>query len=392
MGRLPVADFLRDFFQKKPLFIPAAHPAFECPIDKAQLFRLSFEEEVESRLVTETDPDSARGKKPYRLREGPFDDADFTRLPARNWTLLVQDVDKLVPKVAALLRWVDFLPRWSVDDIMVSYAAPGGCVGPHIDQYDVFLVQAQGTRIWKLSHDFDADDLREDTHLKVLRVFEPEVTHVARPGDVLYLPAGVAHHGVAEDECMTLSFGFRAPSEAALVSAFCDEMVAEASPRLLRAVVTQPVAHPAEISPDLLRTVREIVAQRWGSLARDGSFLGRTLTEPKPNVAAFFGTRSSSREVDLALAHGGGFERKESSRFLFMDDSGRIDLFVNGEAYPLSGFSSPREFAEHLCQGDPIESERLLRAAGQDHRDEALALLIELAEAGALLAKVSGSR
>jgi ribosomal protein L16 Arg81 hydroxylase len=176
------------------------------------------------------------------------------------------------------------------------------------------------------------------------------------------------------------------------MSAFCDEMVADAPHALLRQAVTEPVAHPAEIGPSLLEGVQETLVRRWERMAQDGRFLGRALTEPKPNVAAFFGTHSSEEDVRRAFSEGGHFERQESSRFLFMEERDRIHLFVDGEDYPLFDFSAPRALAEHLCEASPVQATTLLRWAGEDRREDVLDLLVELAEVGALLAKVPGPR
>ncbi|WP_279293382.1 cupin domain-containing protein, partial [Pseudomonas aeruginosa] len=144
LGGLTAAEFLRDYWQRKPLLVRQAIPDFESPLSADELAGLSLEESVESRIVLE------HGKTPWEMRRGPFQEEDYQHLPEQDWTLLVQAVDQFVPEVAQLLEQFRFLPSWRIDDVMISYAAPGGGVGPHFDNYDVFLLQGHGRRRWKV--------------------------------------------------------------------------------------------------------------------------------------------------------------------------------------------------------------------------------------------------
>jgi 50S ribosomal protein L16 3-hydroxylase len=158
---------------------------------------------------------------------------EFPGMPHQDWTLLVQDVDKWDADVASVLQAFTFLPRWRIDDIMVSFAAPGGSVGAHVDQYDVFLLQAQGHRRWQIDNGPNPPlGFRNDVELKLLREFTPTHEWVLGPGDMLYLPPGVPHHGVAEDACLTFSVGMRAPSAAELLGDFVDTLAADADEAL----------------------------------------------------------------------------------------------------------------------------------------------------------------
>ncbi len=225
---MTAARFLRRFWQKRPLLVRGAFPAFADPLMPNDLAGLAGEPFALSRIVTRQPRDR------WRLRSGPFTTADFAKLPKRDWTLLVQDVDKWDADVAALLDRFDFLPSWRIDDIMVSYAVGGGSVGAHVDQYDVFLLQGRGRRHWRISTDADAPkDFREDAEIRLLRKFTPTHEWVLEPGDMLYLPPGVPHHGVALGECLTYSIGMRAPSAAELVLDFA-ETFAETLPEELR--------------------------------------------------------------------------------------------------------------------------------------------------------------
>jgi 50S ribosomal protein L16 3-hydroxylase len=207
-------QFLTGYWQKKPLLIPQAFPGFEPELDAGDIAGLACEELAESRLVTGSYPEHD-----WQMRYGPFTEEDFTGLPESAWTLLVQDVEKHYPPLTALMRAFDFIPRWRIDDLMVSVAGPGGSVGPHVDQYDVFLIQAEGRRTWQIAGSFD-EELLQDCELNVLQSFIAEQQWTLNPGDMLYLPPGVAHHGVAQDRGMTWSVGMRAPSTADLFQAY----------------------------------------------------------------------------------------------------------------------------------------------------------------------------
>lgn len=227
LGMAP-ARFLRDYWQKHPLLVRGAFAEFADPLAPNDLAGLACEEIALSRIVIQ------RPRDRWQVRNGPFTAADFARLPKRDWTLLVQDVDKWDADVAALLDRFDFLPRWRIDDVMVSYAVDGGSVGAHVDQYDVFLLQGRGRRRWRISTDVGAPmDFRADAEMKLLREFRPTHEWILDPGDMLYLPPGVPHHGVALGECLTYSIGMRAPSIADLLVDFA-ETFADVLPETLR--------------------------------------------------------------------------------------------------------------------------------------------------------------
>ena len=220
LGGLSQTEFLNKHWQKQPLLVRNAMPGFTSPLSPNELAGLSLEEDIESRLVI------GKGNQ-WQVEHGPFGENRFDSLPDKAWTLLVQGVDLWIPEVNQLIDYFDFIPRWRIDDIMASYATPEGSVGPHFDYYDVFLIQGAGQRRWEigaLCNDNDA--LLENVPLKILADFSPEQSWVLNPGDMLYLPPCVAHHGVAlDDQCITYSVGFRAPTASEMLNDLALEMM-----------------------------------------------------------------------------------------------------------------------------------------------------------------------
>jgi len=328
--------FLRDYWQTRPLLMRGAMPGFAPPIDPDELAGLACEAEVESRLVLEKD-----GIRPWEARPGPFDEDDFAALPDSHWTLLVQDVDKHVPEVAALLEPFRFIPDWRVDDIMISYAPDQGSVGPHVDDYDVFLLQAHGRRRWRIhTRPLDENDYIPGLDLRILPHFEAEQDWVLEPGDILYLPPNVAHWGVAEGDCMTYSVGFRAPELRDLTRTLSEVWVQR---RIPTGRYRDPKLSPQSASGEILPEVFEHLGRTMGDLpfAADPLFrvwVGRYLTETKDNLA--LDPPSAPLERDqfaVALDRHGGLTRSGYARMAFCrGENGQHLLFVNGGDYALS--------------------------------------------------------
>ncbi len=321
LGGLSASQFLCDYWHKRPLLIKNAIPGFAGLLSPTEMQTLAGREDVESRLIQGSGLD-------WQLDHGPFRKADFKRLPKTDWTLLVQSLDHLMPEASALLARFNFIPHARLDDLMVSYASPGGSVGPHFDSYDVFLLQGSGRRRWQISAQTDLS-LIDDVPLKILRRFKTEEEWLLGPGDMLYLPPHYAHHGVAEDACVTYSIGFRAPSAQELAHAFLvhlqdtlhiEGQYADADLRLQ--------THPAEISHDMLQQIEAMIAHiQWGP-TEIAQFAGRYLSDPKPNV--FFEaperTLSLAAFSKLAAQHGVALDLK--TRMLFTGS----EFFINGEA------------------------------------------------------------
>lgn len=343
---MTTAQFLRDYWQKRPLLIRNAFPGFRPPIAPEDLAGLACEEGALSRLI-QHDED----RQHWKVKTGPLEEGDFAKTGNANWTLLVQDVDKWDMDVAALLDHFPFLPSWRVDDVMVSYAEPGGGVGAHVDQYDVFLLQGLGQRHWAISTDPHAPkDFRSDVELKQLLHFEPTHEWLLEPGDMLYLPPGVPHDGVAfGGPCMTFSVGMRAPSQAELVGDLADYLAEHLSEdqRYADPDLT-PAKRAGKIDKAALQRVREALPLAQG--LDDASLLdwfGRFITRYRTAQTPLPPSRPLSEAGLMRQLHGGAsLLRHPWSRMAWAQTGKRCTLFANGHAYPASSGLSMRLCAQ----------------------------------------------
>ncbi|PJK08106.1 transcriptional regulator [Lysobacteraceae bacterium NML120232] len=324
--------FLRDYWQKKPLLIRNAFPAFQSPLQPEDLAGLACEEGSLARIVRhDWQADT------WQVENGPFPEEKFPDMPHQNWTLLVQDVDKWDADVAALLTHFDFLPRWRIDDIMISFAAPGGSVGAHIDQYDVFLLQAQGHRRWQIDTRANPDETwRDDVPLRLLKNFNPNQDWVLAPGDMLYLPPGVPHHGVAEDACLTISVGLRAPSSAELLDHYAQTLAFDADERIRYADpdLAKP-QDPNEIDDAALdRALAALARLQLHERDQLGEWFGRFISAyrvaegqaPSPDDAAAI-------DVLASIHDGATWQRHPYSRMAWRKSGDGALLFANGAAF-----------------------------------------------------------
>jgi 50S ribosomal protein L16 3-hydroxylase len=373
LDRFDIGLFLRDHWQKKPLLIRNPWTSWSNPLEPDELAGLACEEEVESRLVT-------RMGGTWKLEHGPLPETRFGRLGKEQWTLLVQAVDQFVPAVAALIEPFRFVPNWRIDDVMVSYAADGGGVGPHFDQYDVFLVQGLGKRRWQIGGRCDrAAELLPHDDLRLLAAFEARDEWILEPGDILYVPPGVAHDGVAVgDDCMTYSIGFRAPSRGELIDHWSEHLLAEmqdddryADPDL------QAQANPGEISAQAIARLHAMVT---------GTMLDRDA------FARWFGQYESARkypdwqpeepirieELRERLAGASPLRRNPASRFSFVRrQADSLLLFVDGRCFECG--AEIAAFAERLCARDRIGIDPdLIRS------DSAMTLIADLFNQGSV--------
>ena len=349
LGGLTVEAFLRDYWQKKPLLIRQAFPQFEAPVTPEELAGLACEEGIHSRMVLES-----CGTKPWELRYGPFSEDDFSALPAEGWSILVSDVEKALPEIMAVVEPFRFIPDWRIDDLMMSYAPPGGSVGAHVDQYDVFLLQAHGRRRWMIESQprDDENAYIDGLDLRILKDFNPDQSWDLEPGDLLYLPPGVPHHGIALTECMTWSIGFRAPAHTDIVSAACDALIERVKPRVRYTDPELSVQNnPGEISSGAINTLTSLIRN---ALSPDDRLLqrilGEWLTERNLNLSAMIPDNEPLSCDDLRdmIADGAVLQRVPAVRIAFIQAQEQLLFFVDGECFELD--NSERATVEMLCR------------------------------------------
>ncbi|HXE77327.1 MAG TPA: cupin domain-containing protein [Rhodanobacter sp.] len=379
LGMSP-ARFLRDYWQKRPLLIRNAFADFQPPLQPDDLAGLACEPAALARLIVHDDK-----RERWQVNSGPLSETDFARTPDSNWTLLVQDVDKWDADVADLLRHFSFLPSWRIDDVMVSYAEPGGGVGAHVDQYDVFLLQGLGQRHWAISDDPLAPKAcRPDVELKQLVQFEPTHEWLLDPGDMLYLPPGVPHDGVAfGGPCMTFSIGMRAPSQAELTGDLAD-YIAEQLPEELR--YADPDLKPARLSGEIDHGVLDRLKQTlpFAGALRDellNDWFGRFITRYRSaQVPAPLDKPLAADTLAAKLAAGAQLLRHPWSRLAWSRGKSGCVLYVNGHAH-----ATTPTLAQQLCERRELMPDRKLLAAER-------ALLLTLVNDGHLLLRMSRRR
>ncbi|MBW8784857.1 MAG: cupin domain-containing protein [Novosphingobium sp.] len=368
------AAFLREHWQKKPALIRNPWTSWNNPLDPNSLAGLACEDGVESRLVMEAGTS-------WAVEHGPFAEDRFATLGERGWTLLVQAVDHWVPEVAELRGLFRFIPDWRIDDVMVSYAADGGGVGPHFDGYDVFLIQGLGRRRWQIGARCDSSTpLLAHDELRLLADFEPEQEWVLEPGDILYVPPGVAHNGVAVGgDCMTYSIGFRAPSAADLISGWSgyvleriDDDIRYADPDLR----SQP--NPGEICAETIERLQAMMASQLLDREAFARWFGEYSTSSK------YGEIDFRREVPLDLeqlhelaATDVPLRRDPASRFSFVELAEGVILFVNGHSIECGADTA--ELARQLCA-----QESFIIDPAVANRQAAAELLLKLVNGGSL--------
>lgn len=333
LGQLTAQQFIDTVWQQQPLLVKAALPAAKGIIDGNDLCGIACEADGEARLIL-TDATQSD----WQCEQGPFTAKRFTKLPPSHWTLLVQSVDQWIPEIQALLAQFDFLPRWRLDDIMISYATDGGGVGPHFDYYDVFLLQASGKRRWQVGQRCDENSpLRDNDKIRLLKDFHTEADYTLAAGDMLYLPAGVAHWGTAVgDDCITISIGFRAASHKEIVQAAL-ENIAETLPNNQRYRDTK-----ASIDSDAFRINNSAVDNLmtiWKTLHEDDirtalvQALGELATEPhNPDREEPEKTLDMKQlQKRLQAKNGLAVEHHPASRFAYhLLDGENADLYVDG--------------------------------------------------------------
>ena len=364
---LDIDNFLAEYWQKKPLLIRNAIDNFTPPIDANELAGLAMEDDVESRII-----DTLANN--WQLHHGPFEESAFDR--KHPWTLLVQATDQHVQNVADLLNLVNFIPQWRVDDVMVSYAVDGGSVGPHYDNYDVFLLQGEGKRRWQLGQNCHGEAaLLPNPDLRILADFKSTQEYVLESGDILYVPPGVAHWGVAQGECTTFSLGFRAPRINDMLSRWVDEILESSNPeKFYTDCNLTRAARPGEIRPeDLSRVTKQLAAalaekstQRW---------FGELVTETR------YGLEFADEEIEFqhsALEESSALvSLLPNAKLAWVDADRDIEVYANGNSDRFS--AEVRSTVIELCENGRLEEQALVAAKASPECLKLLKYLITLA-------------
>jgi 50S ribosomal protein L16 3-hydroxylase len=373
-------EFLAQCWQKKPVLLSKFIPDFSDSLAPEELAGLACEELVESRLIMEHEP----GK--WQLRHGPFEESDFTQLPESNWTVLVQAVDQWVEDVADIKTLFNFLPSWRIDDIMISFAAQGGSVGPHYDYYDVFLLQGQGERNWKIGDRCDSDaELVRGEELSLLQNFEATKEFNLTMGDALYIPPRFPHWGTATSESLCYSIGFRAPSMAEMIEGFSDFIIKDQDPaQRYEDSDVEVELRSAEIKPELLDASYRQLTERLAQKQDFAGWFGCCVSQPKyPELIQPLEDELSWEDFSALLSDGVQLTKNPSSRFAFMESSAKdcVLLFVDGAmvSFSMKQLSNIVAFCEarETVPGTPSE---LLA------EPEIAELLLRLLNQGSLLA------
>lgn len=346
-------SFLKDFWQKKPLLIRNAFSEIPQIISPEELAGMALDSEVESRIIKCSDNFSD-----WQLFNGPFEEEEFLNLPESYWTLLVQDIDKHIPAARNLIDQFNFIPSWRIDDLMISYAADQGSVGPHTDSYDVFLIQLEGKRLWQINdEDYSDSDLLPDSDVRVLNDFTKQQVWLLGPGDMLYLPPNVAHWGIAQGSCLTASVGFLAPSASELFSAWADKVLDKlddserySDPDLL------PRKSPTELTiSDIQKVDNIIMSLISNNHVSTHQLFGEIISQSKSHLEIF--PHQENINIEQHPIKGLSYQHHPYLRIFYSKtQDNQVLLFANGETFELD---SEEEFARYLCENNEIVAEQV---------------------------------
>ncbi|MFD1439330.1 ribosomal protein uL16 3-hydroxylase [Acinetobacter terrae] len=349
LGGITAEQFLAEYWQKKPLLVRNALPKIVNLLEPNDVMELALDENVSARLIKQKDKDPNQ----WSVKSSPLTKADFQKMP-KLWTLLVQAVDHYSFDLAELWKKFPFIPQWRRDDIMVSYAQKGGSVGKHFDFYDVFLVQGHGHRRWQLGQMCDAEsEFVAGQPLKLLPEMEVHFDEVLAPGDLLYVPPGLSHYGVAEDDCLTYSFGFRMPNVAEMMDRVSDKFAAD---QLLKNPLTDiirdkisPIGQISQAELEYLKA--ELLAQLQNPTVLEDALMS-LMSEPKypeniPEAEAI-----GTGDLEEALDQGYSLILEPASRLLYTEDEDELLFWANGEGICISDAFAP--ILKQLADGSSV--------------------------------------
>ena len=373
LGGITIDDFLKEYWQQKPLLVRNAIPDYLCPVTPERLMQFACEEEVDSRLIQHIAESGT-----WQLDYGPFDIEDFDHLPATHWTVLVQQVNRLHPEIRALLDLFNFLPRWRIDDIMISYAPNEGGVGPHVDNYDVFLIQGRGQRRWQIDPvPVQEEKLIPDLDVSILSDFEAKEDWVLNPGDMLYLPPRVAHNGISLGNCMTLSVGFRAPSFQEMITGYFLELSEQVDPlkRYTDAGI-RPTDNPGLIDSAAIQRVIEVLSQYQPDEAGVATWFGKHITmNTRDYYPPFPEEELTAERIESRLQQGDAIKVDPGLQAAYAKPSAQaLSFFVNGMAFSLPSTSEP--IVQTLSRGEAASAEEVLSVFSDANVSKCLVALI----------------
>ena len=346
-GDISQQQFLAEYWQQKPLLVRQAFPGIRPPFSPEELAGLSCDTDAPSRIIIE------HGETPWQVINAPLEEKHFLNTPENHWTLLVNDLERYYPELLTLVDNFRFIPDWRIDDLMVSYATDGGSVGPHVDQYDVFLIQAAGQRHWMLDADADSSRFLPNIELNILSEFHSKQDWVLDAGDMLYLPPHLAHYGIAKgDDCMTYSVGFRAPSQQELLESWLDHLLEKkALGQRYRDPHRATQIKPGKLEQTDITAIKQLMLEALqDENDRFTHWLGSYLTEVK-------NTEQEEFIIDDHLGPEIAFFRKPSSRLAWVENDNDLTLFINGEASKWP--KQAQHGIEYICVNYQYPSESL---------------------------------
>ena len=319
LGELSPQQFLHEYWQQKPLLIRQAFPAITTPFSAEELAGLACEIDSARIIIEKTKP-------AWQLHTSPFTEEDFLNLPNSHWTLLVNDLEQYYPELRTLITQFNFIPDWRIDDLMVSYAVNQGSVGPHTDDYDVFLIQAEGKRHWSLDSLADPNHTLADSDLCILQDFNTTEEWLLEAGDMLYLPPKLAHYGIAQGDCMTYSVGFRAPNQQDLIESYLGELAETSTLKKRFSDAKRTLqSHPAELTSHDIATMKALL---FDALEQNDDFitqwLGKYLTETRQaNLNILSCPNDYEKNVN--------YYRSPTARLIWVEQTHAIQLYYSGK-------------------------------------------------------------
>lgn len=367
---MPTSEFFEVYWQKKPCLLRQAIAGFENAFNRQELYEIASQPQVESRVVLEKD-----GDYPWQVLHGPFDIEDFKELPPDHWSLLIQNAEHYLQSAHSLLDKFNFIPNWRVDDLMISYAPDAGSVGPHFDSYDVFLYQAMGERSWSINRDgYDDSSCIDGLDLRIIDGFQAQEEFTLLPGDMLYLPPGIGHHGIAIGESMTCSIGFRAPSSHELLSGFVDYVLQhQIDTRYTDPDLTQR-KYPGEISKAELKKIDTLFRSALPGPEELADWFAR-FASCGTELELGTDTKAGENRDDIThlLKKEQSLYKPQALRVVFIRKEPDVVVYVCGEAYTLPAryLQFVHDFSSKQAFRNPVY------ATKTDH-DEVLNLLHSL--------------